>query len=157
MQTFKDNDGRSWSLRVDVNANRRVKELCHVDLFAVLDGELVNRLLADPELLVNVIYALCKPEADAAQITDEQFGGRMVGDAIDGATTALFAALTDFFPQRRRQVIKMALAKVDAIQTAAVAQATAKLDAMNPDEIVRQALGGQSSNLPASAELTPDR
>lgn len=155
MKNFKDNDGRDWSLAVTVISNKRLKAATGVDLFTVLDGKLVNELTNDPELLVNVIYVLCKPEADAAGITDEQFGARMVGDAIDRATAALFEDLTDFFPQARRELIRKAVAKVRQIETAAIGRATQKIDDLDVAALVRTALGDSSTGSPGSAASTP--
>ena len=47
--------------------------LAGLDLLQVLDGSLIDKLIRDPVLLCDVVYAVCKPEADT-QVTDEQFG-----------------------------------------------------------------------------------
>lgn len=156
MKVFKDKDGRDWTMAIDVNASKRVKAICGVDLFSVLDGKLIGELMGDPELLVNVIYAICKPEADAASMTDEQFGGRLVGDAIDAATKALVEDLIDFFPQARRQVIRKAVEKMRAIEAAGIELATKRIDAMAVGTIVNavETPGDSSGNSPASSGST---
>jgi hypothetical protein len=157
MKIFKDDLGKDWELAVNVSTNKRVKALTGgaVDLFAVLDGDLLKRLTADPELLVNVIYVLCKPEAERRGVGEEEFGALLVGDAIDRATTALVEDLTDFFPLARRVLIRRAVTKVAEIETAAIGRATAKLDEMNVAELVRTAFGDFATGSPASAASTP--
>ena len=115
MRTFKDNAGRDWNIAVTTTAIKRIRSELEVDLMDVVEGDLLKRLYADPILLVDVIYVACKPQADDAGVTDEQFGEAMAGDAIDRATAALVEELVDFFPNRRdRERARRVLAKVDA-------------------------------------------
>src|SRR5262245_66052332 len=104
MKTFSDNAGRIWTLQINVDAIKRVRDLAEVNLLEVVEGKLLERLISDPVLLCDVIYSVCKPEADAKQVSDEDFGRAMAGDAIEAATTALLEELVGFFPQARRKV-----------------------------------------------------
>lgn len=98
MRTFKDNAGREWTIDINVAALKRVRGLIGVDLMKVIEGELVDKLIRDPVLLCDVIYAVCKPQADERKVVDEDFGRSMAGDAIDAATTALLEDLVSFCP-----------------------------------------------------------
>ena len=84
-----------------------------MNLLEVIEGKLLERLISDPVLLCDVIYSVCKPEADAKSVSDEDFGRAMAGDAIDAATTAVLEELVDFFPQGRRKVLAKALGKLE--------------------------------------------
>ena len=128
MKTFNDNAGRTWTVAINVDAIKRVKSLLCVNLLEAVEGKLIERLVSDPVMLCDVLYALCKPEADAKQITDEDFGRAMAGDAIDHGTTCLLEELVDFFPLARRQVLAKALAKLKAFQKKAVETASKRLD-----------------------------
>lgn len=111
MQSFKDTGGRTWTVSVNVDSIRRVRALLTVDLLDVLGGKLVEKLIGDPILLVDVIYAICKPEADTLGITDEDFGRAMAGDAIDLATKVLLDEIVNFSPSPRdRANLKSVLA-----------------------------------------------
>lgn len=103
MRTFKDNQNREWTVEITVAAIKRVRGLAGVDLMEVLEGSngLIEKLVRDPVLLCDVIYAACKPQADERQITDEAFGASMAGDAIEHATAALLEELVDFCPSPR--------------------------------------------------------
>ena len=87
MKTFTDNTGRTWTLSVTVGTIKRVRALCGVDLANIISIEagkapnvgLLDRLASDPVLLVDVLYAVCKPEADAQNVSDEDFGRAMAG------------------------------------------------------------------------------
>jgi len=133
MKTFNDNAARSWTVQVNVDAIKRVRDLAQVNLLEVVEGKLLERLISDPILLCDVIYCLCKPEADTKNVSDADFGRAMAGDAIDGATTALLEELVDFFPQAKRRVLAKALAKLQKLQTAALAAVETRLDSPELD------------------------
>lgn len=83
MKNFTDNAGRDWIVEINVSALKRIKGLTGTDLLEAIDGPLVERLIRDPVLLCDVVYAACKPQADERQVSDEDFGRAMAGDAID--------------------------------------------------------------------------
>ena len=155
MKPFTDSAGRTWEVTVNVGAVRRVRDILGVDLMDVAGGDLLERLADDPVLLVDVLYVLCKPQADAKGASDEDFGRAMVGGVLDEAASALMKELLDFFPsaQRARALGKMAR-KIEA-QQAAVTEAAAALAAIPASETADVRLGGSSGNSPASAEPTP--
>ena len=164
MKTFVDNAGRTWTVAINVDAIKRVRDLSSVNLLEVIEGKLLEKLIGDPILLCDVIYSVCKPEADAKSITDVDFGRAMAGDAIDGATTALLEELVDFFPQGRRRVLSKALAKLRKFETAALNAVEVRLDSPELDKrlaadlaaLQAESLGNSSGSAPASSESPPD-
>jgi len=166
MRTFKDNQDREWTVEITVAAIKRVRGLAGVDLMEVLEGSngLIERLVRDPVLLCDVIYAACKPQADERQVSDEAFGASMAGDAIEHATAALLEELVDFCPSPRdranlgrvlkatRDVMDKARDVVerridDLIDGGALERAV--LEAVPPT--VEAAAGGSSGSAPASS------
>lgn len=166
MHTFKDNQGREWTVEITVAAIKRVRGLAGVDLMEVLEGSngLIEKLVRDPVLLCDVIYAACKPQADERQISDEAFGASMAGDAIEHATAALLEELVDFCPSPRdranlgrvlvatREVMDKARDVVERridelIDGGALERAV--LEAVPPT--VEAAAGGSSGSAPASS------
>ena len=152
MKTFTDNAGRVWTVQVNVDAIKRVRDLVQVNLLEVVEGKLLERLISDPVLLCDVIYSLCKPEADAKNVSDVDFGKAMGGDAIDGGTTALLEELVDFFPQAKRRVLAKALAKLQKLQTAALAAVETRLDS---PELDRQ-MAARLAQLTSSSGSAPE-
>jgi hypothetical protein len=114
MKCFKDNQNRNWTIVVNVAAVKRVRSLLDINLLDVVklddknkpNVDLLEQLASDPVLLCDVIYCICKPDADAQNISDEDFGNAMGGDAIEHATTALLEELVDFFPEAKRLVLR---------------------------------------------------
>ena len=99
MKTFTDNAGRAWTLALTIGAAKRVKSLLGVNLLELEAGDppLLTRRGTDVILLCDAIFALVKPQADAAGVTDEQFAAAMGGDAILATCqTAFYEELVDF-------------------------------------------------------------
>ena len=117
MQKFVDRAGRIGIVDIDNTTLRRVKTLTGVHLLEAIDGDLITRLSTDPLLLGDVLYAICKPQADQPQITDEAFGEGLAGNSIDDATGALLEALINYFPESRRRLLRKAAEKQKLIET----------------------------------------
>ncbi len=159
MKEFTDNADRVWTVEINVTAVKRVRDLLGVDLLSIVDdGKLLGRLTTEPVLLVDVIYVLCKPQADTLEVSDEDFGRAMGGDSLEAATTALLEELVAFFPTKRRRLLKRALAKFEEVETKVLELAEAKLDSPEVKaEIARllATVGDSSGASPASSESTP--
>ncbi|MCL4742280.1 MAG: hypothetical protein KJZ54_08760 [Phycisphaerales bacterium] len=169
MKVFKDNAGREWTVEVNVAALKRVKSLSGVDLLGVLDGTLIERLVRDPVLLCDAVYAVCKPQADERSVTDEDFGRAMAGDAIEHATEALLEELVGFCPSPRdRANLGRVLKATKEVMDKARDMVEARLDTLvgggGLEKVVEQALaqaqtglGSSSGSAPASsASIPPD-
>jgi hypothetical protein len=166
---WTDAQGRSWSTAINVNTIKRVRDLAGINLLEVFDGQLLNRLSEDPELLVNMLFAVCKPQADAQSVTAEAFAELLVGDAIEQAATSLVQGLIDFFPKDRREVLRRLWTATGKAQTEAIKLVTSKLDATNIDATIAavmeqagnqidrelQSLCAGSGNSRASSESIP--
>lgn len=163
MKVFKDNAGREWTVEINVAALKRVKSLTGVDLLGVLDGTLIERLIRDPVLLCDAVYAICKPQADERSVTDEDFGRSMAGDAIERATEALLEELVSFCPSPRdRANLGRVLKATKEVMDKARDIVEAKLDSGELEKAAEQALaqaqtapGSSSGSAPASSESTP--
>ena len=125
MKVFKDNLNRPWTIVVNVATVKRVRSLLDVNLLDVVkldkkdkpNIDLLEQLASDPVLLCDVIYCICKPDADLQNISDEDFGAAMGGDAIEHATTALLEELVDFFPEAKRLVLRKLMNAGEKVKT----------------------------------------
>jgi len=158
MKTFTDNAGRTWTVTVNVDAVKRVRTLLDINLLNVLDDgcKLLAELHDDPVLLVDVLYCLCKPEADAQHVTDEEFGRAMSGDALLNAATALFEGLSDFFPNaRQRAAMKDLLEKTESVVERLLDHAETTIADLDPESVAETAIAF-FGNSPESSASTPD-
>ena len=162
MKTFTDNKGRIWTLEVTVATVKRVRALCRVDLNSIVEldknnkpsAELLERLSSDPVLLVDVLYAVCKPQADKLGVTDEDFGEAMAGDTIEHATTALLEEVINFFPESKRMVLQRILSASRRFSEAARKKLEAELNGEFESRVVSELdrLTGSSGTVQVSAE-----
>ncbi len=162
MKTFRDNAGNEWSVEINVAALKRIRSLTGTDLLEVISGgDLLERLMRDPVLLCDIIYALVKPQADQKQVSDETFGAAMAGDAIDTATAALLDELVAFCPSPRdRANLGRVLLVVRQAMDKARDVVEARLEGGEIERIVEQALtqatsGNLSGAAPESSASTP--
>lgn len=160
MRTFVDNAGRTWTIAINVWAIKRVRGLAGVDLYSLVDGsnfEALGKLLQDPISLVDVLFVLCKEEADRLNVSDEDFGRAMAGDSLSRATDAFLAEYTDFFPDPRvRAGLAKVLEKSRAILHLMMDRMEEVLDGVDPaSEVAR--LSGSSGSLRVTSESTQGR
>jgi len=158
MKTFKDNAGRTWTIAINVDAVKRVRDLLSEDLLDV--KQVLERLMIDPILLCDVIYCVCKPQADAEKISDIDFAQAMAGDAIAQAKTALVEELVSFSPDPRdRENLGIAVEKFNQMTDRAREMIKAKLNSPTLSREIEAALsavGGSFGNSLESSESTPD-
>jgi hypothetical protein len=125
MPTFRDANSREWLVKLDAPKIAEVRKACGIDL-AALDGQAFGRLDQDPVLLVDVLWVLCRGQNPG--VTDIQFGEALVGDPIEAATTALIEATIDFFPSRKRSLLRSLTGKQAAVTAKGTELALAKLN-----------------------------
>lgn len=158
MRRFTDNTGRTWLIEITVATIKRVRALCDIDLLQAIDGNLLETLITDPITLCDCVYAICQPQAEEAGITDTAFGQAMAGDALEQATEMVLEELVDFFPQRRRILLRGALDKLKAVEAQALELAQQRLSDPTLDQQVAEllaTLGNSSGTAPESSASNP--
>ena len=157
MKTFTDNAGRTWTLTLTIDAAKRVKSLLDVNLLELEAGDppLLTKLGTDVILLCDAIFALVKPQADAAGVTDEQFAAAMGGDAILAAQTAFYEELVDFFRKLGRTDLAKAVDAQRRMINLAVARIETRIDRLDLEAAAESTLGEPSTNSPLSSASTP--
>jgi len=159
MKTFTDTAGRTWTVALTIDAAKRVKSLLDVNLLELEAGDppLLTRLGTDVILLCDVIFALVKPQADAAGVSDEQFAAALGGDVVLAAQTAFYGELVDFFRKLGRGDLAKAVDAQRRMIDLAVARIETRLDKLDLEAAVESTLGEPSTNSPPSSESTPGR
>lgn len=157
MRTFQDSAGRTWTVAVNVDAVKRVRDLLKEDLLDI--EQTLPRLLVDPILLCDVVYYVCKPQADAQQVSDVDFARAMAGGTIAQAKAALVEELVDFFPEPSQQeMLRLAIAKYGdlAERTKELIKARLNSPALTREiEAALSAVGDSFTNSQGSSASTP--
>jgi hypothetical protein len=159
VKKFTDAKGRVWYVAINVTAARIVRDLTGVNLYQAISDNfaIYTKVVGDPVLLTDVLYCLCKEQADTWQITDEEFGRGMAGDVLVSARDAFTEELIDFFPDGQlRAMIRATLAKAKELQQAMLFKATstaANLDA----SALATSLSGEPTASPELSASTQGR
>lgn len=148
LKTFKDNQDRVWEITVNVNTIKRVRDLVHVDLTALHQDE-AQRVFSDPVLLVNTLYAVCKPQADRTNVSDVVFGESLAGDHIEAASMALMEEIELFFPASRRPLLRAVREKAVEFGSQLTDKTLAAIQSLDLTSLK------SATSSPASSALTP--
>lgn len=97
MRTFKDNRGRTWEITVDDDARRRVRDETGVELLQIGTGR--KSLAKRPAELVEVLWTLIRPQAEAQGVEPDDFGRSLVIDPFNAAVEAMIQAIFDGMPE----------------------------------------------------------
>lgn len=160
MKSFIDNAGRAWIVNINVGTIKRVRALCDIDLANIITMEtgkapkvdLLEQLASDPVLLVDVLYAVCKDEADGKGISDADFGKAMAGDCLEQAIAALLDEIIDFFPAAKRQVLQKVLAASRRFET----KTKMALEAVLSDPELDRKIDAELERLTSSSSNSPE-
>lgn len=146
MATFRDTNGRDWHISLTVADIKRVQQLTSVLLTSLVEDKLVPlaELIGDPVRLVDTLYAIVQPQADAAGVTDEQFGRSLGGDSLEQAANAFVEGLLDFFPSRQRDLLKQLMQKQKELQNALAERSQAEIDALTVEQLIDSVLNSQA-------------
>lgn len=164
MHSFKDKAGKPWQVEITVGTNKVVKGLLGFSLYDLVDKgdqplKPLAKFLEDPEQLVNLLYVLCKDQADQLSMTDEDFGRLFTGEVLGDATDAFVGELISFFPNPQvRQSLQKVVEKgreFGAKLVERMDRELANVDLENEVDLLVKKLSGESGTPPESSEPTP--
>ena len=177
MKEFKDDQGRPWMVALTVAAADRVRGLVTIDVtedveqadgrierqrrtepFDLIDAGNISRTLevlrSQYHKIGEILYAICRKQADEKKLTKEDFLEGLKGDALEAGVKALEAELVDFFPPRLRKMVGLLVAKMDEMATELTAKAEAGLAAATVESLIA-ASGMPSTRPPESSASIP--
>lgn len=119
MRTFKDEDGREWSIHITTMALKRVFDYAKFDLADLSNNRAVELFTGQTTYLLDVLWPLVQKQAEEKSISLEVFGNALRGDSIDAAIEAIRDELMGFFPSKKRALMVPLLLKIDEAMAAA--------------------------------------
>jgi len=142
MKTFTDAAGRTWTLALTLGTAMKVKAKLDIDLLQPEAGNppLLTRLGTDEMLLGEVLCAMLEGQFEAHRVTDEDVRSSFDGQTLLAAQKAFYEELIDFFRSRGRSDRAKAVAKQMALIEAAVAAVETRIDALDVDATIRDAM-----------------
>lgn len=141
MKTFVDNNGKTWTVTVNVGTIKRVKDLLGINLIQAITGDLIEKVETDICLFVDILFVVCKEQAQANGISDEKFGTLLGGDSLEKATDAFLDQLISFFPsQAKRRLYQKAWSRSKEAQLIAVQKLQKRIQEMNLQQMLNKKL-----------------
>ena len=112
MKTFKDKNKNDWTIELTIGSARRVKADTEIDLINAIslekDGASISeieKLINNPFKLVDVLFSLCRNQAEKNSISDVDFADLFDADAIEAAANALVEEIILFSPAAKRKAL----------------------------------------------------
>lgn len=114
MKKFTDKNKKDWYVDLTVGSAKRVKADCGIDLLNIIDFETkakkspLEELAENPMLVVDVLFSMCRKQAEERNIDDTAFAELFDGDVIQEAVDALLEEIINFsHPARRKVLLKI--------------------------------------------------
>ncbi len=102
MRSFTDNLSRVWHFGINAYVVKVIKDLVKVDIYRLIDDNFrpLSELLMDTVRFVDLLWVLCREQAQARDVSERSFAEGLGGDALQDAAEAFTQELIDFFPDR---------------------------------------------------------
>lgn len=156
MQVFQDGKGREWSIEINCYALKSIQKHLQADLMELVH-EGLEPIFNSPTLLCDILFVLCKDQADKRRVKDDDFGMSLSGDVIKKATDALVEAIIDFFPdEKKREAIRRGMSlreKAETESTAKVIEDFGRMEKMSVEEMETELLRKRREQLRRRALL----
>lgn len=103
---FADEHGDAWDVKVTGGTIKRVKNMMAgengnpVNIIDIINlkTDTARRFSSDVEFQVDLLWAVCHPQAVIRNVSAEQFAERLAGDAFGEAINRLLDAVVNFTP-----------------------------------------------------------
>lgn len=132
--TFTDALGRTWDLTLNLAVIKRVKKETELDLGSV-SPELFTAMGNDVYRVVDALACILSAQIESANLTEDDFAAGLTGATIRAATDSLLQAMIEFLPPKNGAVLRKMAEKMGTVEDELLARASAKIDALNVDEI----------------------
>ena len=108
MQTFKDAEGREWIVELNVRAIREIKARTGVNLSELMSLDFdsansVSEALMDTMTVADMLWVVCE---SLRTLSKEDFEAAIKGDVVEAAESALMESVIEWFPKRKREVLR---------------------------------------------------
>ena len=146
MATFTDKQGEQWQIDLNFGTVRNLKKITNIDLVEdkVGDKSASVLLVGDPYTQADLLWGLCKSQAEENGITEEQFYQRL---PYQEAEAAFWKEWENFFQSLGRTERAEALAAIRKAQAKAVEMVTEKVRAVDVETVVSGKLSGVSLDI----------
>ncbi len=108
-KTFKDLDGREWSIRINIGAMRRAKAR---DIDLSMPVPQLRSFMLDDVFLTDALWSIIELQAKERQVTVDQFESSIDGRVLAEARERLWESLVEFYDPPKAEMLGMALTAI---------------------------------------------
>lgn len=162
MHAFSDSKGRRWLIDLTIGAVKRCRALVGVDLLDPAspqpkskDTPLSHALYVDPVLLIDCIWAICLPDAQRDNVSEEEFLHAIGPDNAKAAALAFYDEWRDFFRGLDRTDAATLIEGHTRLMRLELEAAVRRIEARLASAMAEAANAGPSTTAPNSPE-SPD-
>jgi len=118
MGAFRDKASRAWEVDINTTTISRVRKRLTINLLELVlhNNELIDKL-ADPVLLVDVLFVLCEDQCQKAGVSDEDFGRALSRDNVEQGLDLILEGVVNFSPRALRPAYQKVLEKARKYET----------------------------------------
>lgn len=102
MNSFIDNQGVSWSLKVTLGTLQDIREKYDLDLLGD-PQESIKKLIEDETILLELAIDLTEETRRKQELSDRDFLDRLTGDILDEFTREFLESWADCLPKLKRR------------------------------------------------------
>ena len=131
MSTFKDREGREWTLDINLDSVEQVRKETNVSIYELTNDRCkpLAELMSVPPILANVCYILVG--AKEAGVDQRTFATSIKGPEFEAMTEAFQEELMLFFQGPRQEALRTVWAGAKAAQR----KSTEKIKLLDPEKL----------------------
>lgn len=108
MRRITDTKNRSWNIVININTVKRIRDVNKIDILKLLaDQETSEKVLNDLVCFTEILHTCV-----GCTETIEEFSNNFDGETIENAMKIFLEEFVDFFPPKKRQILRSVLQKI---------------------------------------------
>lgn len=129
---FKDTINNEWDCKITFGIIDQIKELMDIDLSTLSDDpDLFLSIVREPRKFFDLLYAVLKKQADARNMTKDQFDDAISdGAVIEDALDCFVLGIANFSPRQKRDLLLKIWHKITETTSTAIANAEKEVDSI---------------------------
>jgi hypothetical protein len=126
MRQFNDTKNKSWNIVININMVKLIRDVNKVDILKLLsDPETSEKVLGDIVCFSEILHT-CVGTTESIS----EFSERFDGETLELAMKIFLEELIDFFPPKKRQILRSVLQKITESENTRLTEATTMVENM---------------------------
>ena len=137
---FQDSQNRTYNIRITILTIDAIRDRLGIDITEPKD---VLTVSLDPVKICRVVFSCVERQVEAHGLTEGEFYESMDGDSWEASAEAMLEAYINFYPPRRREMIRLAVKNAQGVEAKLVSRITKSQNELNLNTVISDALEGK--------------